>query len=121
MERRRDHSEGPGGVHIRRCLACGHGGRSLQGDRGRWIYSCPSCEADLYARPAMSYAEMEGLPAHGARRHRVVAALLGLWRRVALRHEPAGVGGGRLARGVVDERSARGREAGTDARSGTVR
>ena len=48
-------------VHCRRCMVCGFDGPELQGDRGRLVFSCPSCAADLYARPAMSYAEMEGL------------------------------------------------------------
>lgn len=57
MEDRRDRA----GVHRRRCPCCGHDGRELQGRRGRMVFRCPGCGADLYARPARSYAEMEGL------------------------------------------------------------
>jgi len=43
------------------CLRCGHDGPSLQGDNARETFVCPSCGEDLYARPARSYAELEGL------------------------------------------------------------
>lgn len=43
------------------CLACGYRGRALQGDQTVVAFICPSCGADLYARPPRSYAEMEGL------------------------------------------------------------
>lgn len=43
------------------CLDCGYRGRELQGERILVTFTCPSCQADLYARPARSYAEMEGL------------------------------------------------------------
>ncbi len=43
------------------CLSCGYHGRALQGERGLSVYQCPACQADLYARPPRSYAEMEGL------------------------------------------------------------
>ncbi|MCA9312282.1 MAG: hypothetical protein KDA21_13795 [Phycisphaerales bacterium] len=43
------------------CLSCGYHGRALQGERGLSVYQCPACDADLYARPPRSYAEMEGL------------------------------------------------------------
>jgi len=45
----------------RMCLSCGHSGRALQGDRGLTTFQCPSCGADLYARPPRSYADLEGL------------------------------------------------------------
>lgn len=43
------------------CLTCGFRGRELQGRRGRERLVCPQCRQDLYARPARTYAEMEGL------------------------------------------------------------
>jgi len=43
------------------CLTCGFRGRELQGRRGRERLVCPKCHQDLYARPARTYAEMEGL------------------------------------------------------------
>lgn len=49
------------GVSRRRCLDCGFDGASLQQNGSRTVYECPSCGADLYARPARSYAELEGL------------------------------------------------------------
>ena len=42
------------------CLSCGYRGRLLQGERGLITFQCPSCGADLYARPPRSYAELEG-------------------------------------------------------------
>ncbi len=42
------------------CLDCGFDGAELQGERGTMTFVCPTCGADLYARPARSYAEMEG-------------------------------------------------------------
>ncbi len=47
-------------VHRRLCLACGYDGPALQGHRADTTYACPNCGEDLYARPARSYAEMEG-------------------------------------------------------------
>lgn len=48
------------GVHARSlmCLSCGYDGPEVQHD-GTWV--CPMCGQDLYERPPMSYAEMEGL------------------------------------------------------------
>lgn len=50
----------------RMCLACGYRGPELQpADTDGCVpgvFECPCCRADLYARPARSYAEMEGLP-----------------------------------------------------------
>lgn len=51
----------PDRLRTRRCLSCGYAGPELQGDRGRITFRCPACAEDLYARPARSYAEMEGL------------------------------------------------------------
>lgn len=45
------------------CLTCGYRGRELQGRRGQERLVCPQCRQDLYARPARTYAEMEGLAA----------------------------------------------------------
>lgn len=45
----------------RMCLSCGFHGHELQGDRGDQTFACPCCGGDLYARPPMSYARMEGL------------------------------------------------------------
>lgn len=56
----------PDRLHTRRCLSCGYGGPELQGDRGRTAFRCPSCAEDLYARPARTYCEMEGLDAEHA-------------------------------------------------------
>ncbi|USN99361.1 MAG: hypothetical protein H6810_01405 [Phycisphaeraceae bacterium] len=58
MERRRERAW----AHRRRCASCGFDGRALQGDRGRLVFDCPACGADLYARPPVTYAQMEGLP-----------------------------------------------------------
>jgi len=43
------------------CLRCGYRGREVQGGTDGRTFVCPRCEADLYARPARSYAEMEGI------------------------------------------------------------
>ncbi|MCK4873191.1 MAG: hypothetical protein KAS72_10735 [Phycisphaerales bacterium] len=45
--------------HTRICTACGYRGKELQHDDGT-VVTCPSCGCDLYSRPALSYAEMEG-------------------------------------------------------------
>ncbi|HRQ73267.1 MAG TPA: hypothetical protein PLU35_09590 [Phycisphaerales bacterium] len=45
---------------VRRCRRCGHDGPEVQGDHAGAVFECPACGEDLYARPAMSYAEMEG-------------------------------------------------------------
>lgn len=50
----------PPRLQRRFCPCCGYSGRELQGDRGQRTFVCPSCDLDLYARPARSYAEMEG-------------------------------------------------------------
>jgi hypothetical protein len=44
------------------CLGCGYDGPELQ-DPAHEIYECPHCFQDLYERPPMSYAEMEGITA----------------------------------------------------------
>ncbi|MCL4742176.1 MAG: hypothetical protein KJZ54_08230 [Phycisphaerales bacterium] len=78
---------------VRRCRRCGHDGPELQGDRSGAVFECPACGEDLYARPAMSYAEMEGLapgraPVEPGRQsvgrralRRVIVAIRGLFRR----------------------------------------
>lgn len=48
----------PARLRQRCCLICGYDGPELQGDTG--TYRCPACDADLYARPPRSYAELEG-------------------------------------------------------------
>ncbi len=47
-------------LRIRHCVCCGYAGVELQGDPAAHSYQCPSCAADLYARPPRSYYEMEG-------------------------------------------------------------
>jgi len=42
------------------CLVCGYDGPELQGELRDLTYRCPACDADLYARPPRSYAELEG-------------------------------------------------------------
>ncbi len=59
----------------RRCLGCGFDGPELQGEKGRFVFVCPGCGCDLYARPALSYTEMEGL---GVRRRGLIACCLRL-------------------------------------------
>ncbi|MBZ0171378.1 MAG: hypothetical protein K8E66_03270 [Phycisphaerales bacterium] len=83
MERRRDRAE----FHRRRCVGCGFGGDEIQREHGKFVFSCPACEADLYARPAMSYAEMEGL---AMRPHRRPSWCVRVLRRagIALVREP---------------------------------
>ncbi|TVQ77692.1 MAG: hypothetical protein EA380_07065 [Phycisphaeraceae bacterium] len=51
------------GLKARMCLGCGYRGREFQGERLHRTYTCPNCNADLYARPPRSYAELEGLDA----------------------------------------------------------
>lgn len=43
------------------CLCCGHDGTELQGQLAATSFICPSCGADLYARPPRTYAQMEGI------------------------------------------------------------
>ncbi len=45
----------------RMCLACGFDGDLLQGDYLPASFTCPSCGADLYARPPKAYSELEDL------------------------------------------------------------
>jgi hypothetical protein len=54
-----------GGVRLdqKMCLACGFNGPEVQGPLALVKYRCPSCDADLYARPPRSYAQLEGLVA----------------------------------------------------------
>lgn len=51
------------------CLSCGHTGAELQPTHraSQFVYECPCCGADLYARPPRSYAEMEGIEPAAAR------------------------------------------------------
>ncbi|MGQ0628372.1 MAG: hypothetical protein ACT4PL_09775 [Phycisphaerales bacterium] len=48
----------------RMCLSCGTRAHVLDHHESLAVFRCPSCGADLYARPPRSYAEMEGLTAH---------------------------------------------------------
>lgn len=57
----------PARLHDRMCLRCGYRGEELQGGPGSQVFSCPRCAEDLYARPARSYAELEGLGDTSAR------------------------------------------------------
>lgn len=53
----------PTAVRLQRrmCLSCGFDGASIQSDSREHGWQCPRCNADLYARPPRSYAELEGL------------------------------------------------------------
>jgi predicted RNA-binding Zn-ribbon protein involved in translation (DUF1610 family) len=64
----------------RRCLACGHAGRKLQGRHAERTFVCPACGADLYARPARAYADLEGFSAPPSRPpgHALLRALASL-------------------------------------------
>ena len=44
----------------RLCPRCGCTDSALQPRDETAVFDCPSCGQDLYARPALSYAEMEG-------------------------------------------------------------
>jgi hypothetical protein len=44
-------------LFMRRCVACGYDGALLRGGEAE---RCARCGCDLLARPARSYAEMEG-------------------------------------------------------------
>ncbi|MFO0875237.1 MAG: hypothetical protein U0575_14870 [Phycisphaerales bacterium] len=67
----------PARLHARRCVRCGYDGALLKGGRAP---RCARCGCDLRARPARSYAEMEGLvpapttqrPAHRADEQRII-------------------------------------------------
>lgn len=48
-------------LRTRVCRGCGYGGPELQPLDETRAFECPCCGDDLYARPPMSYAEMEGL------------------------------------------------------------
>jgi predicted RNA-binding Zn-ribbon protein involved in translation (DUF1610 family) len=60
----------PARLRRKTCLSCGYQGAKLQGDQ---IFTCPSCGTDLYARPALSYAEMEGFDGEDAALHELVS------------------------------------------------
>ncbi len=52
-------------MHTRVCPRCGYAGSEIDHRDATVltaVYVCPRCCEDLYARPAMSYAEREGLP-----------------------------------------------------------
>lgn len=57
----RTHATMPTWITRQMCLGCGYDGRELQSGQDEITYNCPSCGHDLYARPPMSYAQMEGL------------------------------------------------------------
>lgn len=76
------------------CLVCGFRGPEMQGPLSLVKYRCPSCQADLYARPPRSYAQMEGLeaasaPIERARLEEWAARLLRVERRRARRRRAA--------------------------------
>lgn len=48
-------------LHRRMCLTCGYAGIELQLSEDTAPWYCPGCGQDLYARPARSYAELEGI------------------------------------------------------------
>lgn len=79
----------PPRLRRRMCLGCGYQGSRLEGNA---TFSCPGCGTDLYARPPMSYAEMEGLDLPGDAAHAGPRpARPGRWRSAAFRMlgEPA--------------------------------
>lgn len=78
-------------VDARMCLDCGFDGPALQGKRGAMTFACPECGADLYARPARSYAELEGFTTKACGPS-TLAPLAGP--RGATRPTPAQPGGG---------------------------
>ena len=49
----------PSHLTRRLCRSCGYSGEDLQQPDAGPVFCCPSCGADLYARPPRSYAEME--------------------------------------------------------------
>lgn len=53
----------PTAVRLQRrmCLSCGFDGSAIQNESREHGWVCPRCNADLYARPPRSYAELEGL------------------------------------------------------------
>lgn len=73
------------------CLDCGFDGPALQGKRGAMTFACPECGADLYARPARSYADMEGFTTSAANPS---APAPGAGPRGAARVAPTDSGGG---------------------------
>ncbi|MBX3407506.1 MAG: hypothetical protein KF869_12170 [Phycisphaeraceae bacterium] len=48
-------------MHARCCPCCGYAGWELQLPAEESAFCCPNCDQDLYARPALSYAQREGL------------------------------------------------------------
>ena len=41
-------------------MSCGYDGPEIKGDLGEVSFRCPGCGQDIYARPPMTYLEMEG-------------------------------------------------------------
>ena len=41
-------------------MACGYDGPEIEGELGHVSFRCPQCGQDIYARPPMTYLEMEG-------------------------------------------------------------
>jgi hypothetical protein len=77
----------------RRCLRCGSDHPALQAEHAQSTFRCPDCAGDLYARPARSYAELEGLVAGHEKslaeadprpRRWGLGALLACWRSLKL-------------------------------------
>ena len=93
-------------LNDRCCLTCGFRGRELQGRRGLERLVCPRCRQDLCARPARSYAELEGLVERAASATRAPVRPAG--RRIALLR----LAGGILGVGLMLVRSKAGQRRG---------
>lgn len=52
-------------IHTKVCPCCGYRGPEVQSVEDTETFECPVCANDLYARPPMSYAQMEGLSSPG--------------------------------------------------------
>lgn len=52
-------------IHTKVCPCCGYRGPEVQSVEATETFECPVCANDLYARPPMSYAQMEGLSSPG--------------------------------------------------------
>ncbi len=53
-------ADAPTRLQRRICVACGYDGPEIDGDLGEVSFRCPGCGEDIYARPPMTYLEMEG-------------------------------------------------------------
>ena len=53
-------ADAPTRLRRRICVACGYDGPEIEGDLGHVSFRCPECGQDIYARPPMTYLEMEG-------------------------------------------------------------